>query len=154
MKTENETFYPGEMNNSTLIDQNSNLKRILLKENLLEHHDYEAVPKNVFRYLKKWYGIDIEIVRLLKIDPLENKIYLELYPGLFLNNFQFIYFVKEKKVWKKRNQGNLFTEGAIFTENPITLNTINDLPSVASRGLMITTTRKNIIKNQNNCKIF
>ena len=76
VKTENETFYPGEMNNSTLIDQNSNLKRILLKENLLEHHDYEAVPKNVFRYLKKWYGIDIEIVRLLKIDPLENRIYL------------------------------------------------------------------------------
>ncbi len=45
------------------------LKNIELKDNLLEHYDYEAISKKVFTYLKAWYGIDHEIIRFLKYDP-------------------------------------------------------------------------------------
>ena len=56
-----------------------------LKENLLEHHDYEAVSKFIFRYLKKWYGVDYEIIRFLKMDPVApSQLYLELYPGILI----------------------------------------------------------------------
>ncbi len=59
--------------------------RFVLKENLLEHHDYEAITKNVFKYLKKWYDVDYEIIRFLKKDPFnENKLALELHIGMFL----------------------------------------------------------------------
>ena len=48
----------------------------------MEHHDYEALPRSIFKCLKKWYGVDYEIIRFLKIDPFDdNKLVLELYDG-------------------------------------------------------------------------
>ena len=59
-----------------------------LKENLLEHHDYEAVSKKVYDVLAKWYGSDFEISRMLRPDPFrDNKPYLELYPSKLCFNF-------------------------------------------------------------------
>ena len=53
-----------------------------LKQNLLEHHDFEAVGKRVFEMMNKWYGCDYEIYRVLKPDPFhDNKLYLDLYPS-------------------------------------------------------------------------
>jgi len=56
-----------------------------LKENLLEHHDYEVVSKRLFNVLSKWYGCDFEITRAMRIDPFKkDKLYLDLYPGNFV----------------------------------------------------------------------
>ena len=53
-----------------------------LKDNLLEHHDYEAVCGKVFEQLGKWYGYDFEVVRVLRFDQFrEYKLSLDLYPG-------------------------------------------------------------------------
>lgn len=53
-----------------------------LKPCLIEHHDYEALPKSVFFYLKKNYGVDYEIPRFLKADPFNSEgLFLNLYPG-------------------------------------------------------------------------
>jgi hypothetical protein len=70
--------------------QNIERCRFFLKEFLMEHHDYEALPRSVFRHLKKWYNVDYEIIRFLKIDPLdEKKLALDLYDGF--NNYVNIY---------------------------------------------------------------
>ncbi|KAL4469365.1 hypothetical protein ABPG72_006001 [Tetrahymena utriculariae] len=64
-----------------------NTKNIELKDNLLEHYDYEAVPKSIFCYIKMWYGVDYEIIRFLKYDasqPLDKSVYLDLYPEKIL----------------------------------------------------------------------
>lgn len=62
------------------IDLN-NIPSKYLKDNLLEHHDYEAVSKEIYKNIKKWYNVDIEIIRILKADPLNNnKLFLDLYP--------------------------------------------------------------------------
>ena len=54
-----------------------------LKENLLEHYDFVALPKKIYKLLKKWYHVDFEISRYLRPDPTQNnKIFLDLYPGL------------------------------------------------------------------------
>lgn len=56
--------------------------KIKLKENLLEHLDFEAIPKHIYLHLKKWYGTDYDIMRFLKKNPEdENMLFLELYPG-------------------------------------------------------------------------
>lgn len=56
--------------------------RFILKDCLMEHHDYEALPRSIFKHLKKWYGVDYEIIRFLKVDILdEKKLSLELYEG-------------------------------------------------------------------------
>ena len=100
-------------------------KRLILKENLLEHHDYEAVSKNVFRYLKKWYGVDYEIVRFLKRDPLDDKkLCLELYP-------------EKDRTWKTNNlsmknqrfRNYSYEEKFLVTNQSLTLNTMNDYPT-------------------------
>lgn len=63
---------PNQMKNGGLLkseyisEQSSGIE---LRDNLLEHYDYEAVPKRIFINLKAWYGCDYEIVRLLKYDP-------------------------------------------------------------------------------------
>ena len=47
----------------------------------MEHHDYETLSKEIYKNLKKWYNVDIDIIRFLKIDPLvNNKLYLDIYP--------------------------------------------------------------------------
>ena len=52
-----------------------------LKENLVEHFDFEAVSPAVWRYLYSWYSADWCVMRYLKRDktnPLGN--ILDLYP--------------------------------------------------------------------------
>ena len=60
----------------------SNPKHSLkLKKNLLEHHDFEALPKEIYKYLKKIYKSDYDVIRFLKEDfSQENSLYLDLYP--------------------------------------------------------------------------
>lgn len=54
---------------------------------MLEHHDYEAIPKEIYNELKKWYGVDIDIVRFLKTDPMDaNKLFLEKYPSFIITS--------------------------------------------------------------------
>jgi hypothetical protein len=36
--------------------QTSGLNEGELREDLMAHHDYEAVPPEVWKYLVKWYG--------------------------------------------------------------------------------------------------
>lgn len=52
-----------------------------LKENLVEHFDFEALTPAVWRYLYSWYSADWCIVRFLKRD--KSNAYgaiLDLYP--------------------------------------------------------------------------
>ena len=59
-----------------------------LKENLLEHHDFEAVSKKIYDVLVKWYSSDFEICRVLRLDPFRNnKLYLDLYTSKKIISF-------------------------------------------------------------------
>lgn len=65
------------------------MKNIQLKDNLLDHYDYEAIPKKMYHYLKLWYEVDQEIVRFLKEDPAQmqgSNLYVELYPEKAMEN--------------------------------------------------------------------
>ena len=80
-----------------------------------------------FRYLKKWYGVDYEIVRLLKKDPLdEKKVYLDLYPEK--------HYVSKNVSKLKNNRSRNYSEEDRYprtcqTNQSLTLNTMNDFPS-------------------------
>ena len=91
---------PGPISNKELLhhealsDLESLTSDLELKENLLEHHDYEAVNQRVYEVLARWYGSDFEICRVLRPDPFrDNKPYLELYPSKFLEYVTVITFV-------------------------------------------------------------
>lgn len=52
-----------------------------LKENIVEHFDFEAVTPTVWKYLYSWYSADWCIMRNLKRDKTNSHgVYLELYP--------------------------------------------------------------------------
>ena len=76
---------PVIINNSEIIKNPHELPKetfIELKENLLEHYDFIALPKKLFKLFNNWYGVDFEIIRFLKPDPTQNnKMVLDLYPG-------------------------------------------------------------------------
>ena len=40
----------------------------ILKTTLVEHFDYEVVPKSVWQHLYSWYSADVTICRKLKRD--------------------------------------------------------------------------------------
>ena len=40
-----------------------------LRENMIEHYDFEALTERLFRPLEKWYGISNIIKRPLVDDP-------------------------------------------------------------------------------------
>lgn len=67
------------MRNSDLLNNSATSSD--LKDSLLEHHDYEAVSKKLFSYLKEWYQVDVEIIRYLKADYSTNNLCLDIYPG-------------------------------------------------------------------------
>ena len=52
-----------------------------LKPNLVEHHDYEALPAAVWKHLYSWYTADLTLVRDVKMDRSTERRYLDLYPG-------------------------------------------------------------------------
>lgn len=48
----------------------------------MEHHDYEAVPPDVWSCLVKWYGFHAEqkpIMRIINFDKRAAKFYVDLY---------------------------------------------------------------------------
>ena len=52
-----------------------------LKENLIEHFDYEAVTPEVWRHLYSWYSADWCIMRYVRKDfANKNGVFLDLYP--------------------------------------------------------------------------
>jgi hypothetical protein len=50
-----------------------------LKDGIIEHHDYEALTVDIWRYLSSWYSYDIVIPRFLAYDSRAGKTYLDLY---------------------------------------------------------------------------
>ncbi len=52
-----------------------------LKDNIVEHFDFEAVSPTVWKYLYSWFSADWCIMRNLKRDKTNSHgVYLELYP--------------------------------------------------------------------------
>lgn len=51
-----------------------------LKSSLVEHHDYEAIPEEVWVYIVRWYNCDRQIVRVICWDNQSEQTYLDLYP--------------------------------------------------------------------------
>jgi hypothetical protein len=67
----------------------------MLKDNLLEHHDFEAVNKRVFDAFLNWYGCDFAINRLLRLDPARpGKYLLDLYPSKTMLKYFFFFLEK------------------------------------------------------------
>ena len=56
---------PGMIENNSLL-QKSNC--VLLKPNLIEHHDFIALPMAIWKYIYAWYSCDWSIVRFLQKD--------------------------------------------------------------------------------------
>ena len=53
-----------------------------LRQDLMEHHDYEAVPPDVWHYLTKWYGVasgESAVMRVISFDRAVGKFYVDLY---------------------------------------------------------------------------
>ena len=74
---------PKSINNKVLLlDESSNHAQYLfLKEDLIEHFDYEAVELEIWRYFKAWYECDFTLLRFIKRDKINtNRLYLDLYP--------------------------------------------------------------------------
>ena len=67
---------PGPIENYDLL-----LKRncLQLKSNLFEHHNYVALPPDIWRHIYAWYSADWSIVRFLRRDNAQGVI-LDLYP--------------------------------------------------------------------------
>ena len=81
------------------VDMNNNPVKFL-KDNLLEHHDYEAVSKEIYKNLKAWYNVDIDIIRFLKVDPLINgKLHLDIYPEKRRSSNSMEAFHSRRNVW-------------------------------------------------------
>lgn len=58
-----------------------------LKENLIEHFDFEAISTQVWRHLYAWYSSDWCILRYLRLDSSNkpNGVMIDLYPELRVN---------------------------------------------------------------------
>ena len=54
---------------------------LILRNDLIEHFDYEAVNQEIWQYFKAWYGTDLQVLRFIKCDNVNrNQLFLELYP--------------------------------------------------------------------------
>ena len=51
----------------------------MLKNNLIEHHNYVALPPELWKHIYAWYSADWSIVRFLRRDSAQGVI-LDLYP--------------------------------------------------------------------------
>ena len=52
-----------------------------LKKSIVEHHDFEGVSFNIWKYISSWYGYDYVVERQIKLDTQNDCYYLELYPN-------------------------------------------------------------------------
>ena len=98
---------PDIINNGELLkhdialDPENVSKGLELKENLLEHHDFEALNKKIYDLFLRWYGADFEICRVLKPDPFHgSKPFLELYPSTYI--YYFVSCVLTMTVYRKK----------------------------------------------------
>ncbi|TNV73251.1 hypothetical protein FGO68_gene12077 [Halteria grandinella] len=73
---------PGRISNEDLLDKsNGNSQR--LRENLVEHFDFEVLFPQLWLYMYSWFSADCQIVRYLRKDRLSSGIYrLDLYPSV------------------------------------------------------------------------
>lgn len=55
-------------------------RHVQIKQNLIEHFDYVVVTPDVWAYLKAWYDYDFAVLRFVKRDAMQGKLYLEVYP--------------------------------------------------------------------------
>ena len=71
---------PGPIENACLLQAENSM---LLKANLIEHHDFEALPAEVWRFALAWYQADWRIVRFLRRDvaAANSTVYLDLLPN-------------------------------------------------------------------------
>lgn len=62
--------------------QQMNQMYLFLKDDLIEHFDYEAMPYEVWKYLKAWYDSDLTLLRFVKSDKVyaSGQLYVDLYP--------------------------------------------------------------------------
>ena len=67
---------PGPVENHHLLQKRNCM---LLQPNLIEHHDYVALPADIWRHIYAWYSADWSIVRFLRKDSGVGVI-LDLYP--------------------------------------------------------------------------
>lgn len=79
---------PGKIINRKLVEENSmqyfTTGLYQIKAGLIEHHDYEAVSQDIWKYLSSWYLCDISIPRFLQYDAETEKTCLEIYPKITL----------------------------------------------------------------------
>ena len=68
---------PGPIENHDLLQKRNCL---LLKNNLIEHHDYVALPSEIWKHIYQWYSSDWSIVRYLRKDSAQGVI-LDLNPN-------------------------------------------------------------------------
>lgn len=70
--------------------QNMNYMYMILKDDLIEHFDYEAVNMQIFQLFRAWYGVDIQIMRFIKSDNVNRvELFLDLYPEKRLANHHY-----------------------------------------------------------------
>lgn len=79
--------HPGKIKNSKLLNESKNIKSfentfLAIKDDLVEHHDYEAVSSEIWKYLSAWFNYDVAIPRYIVYDPKTEKTYLQLYPQI------------------------------------------------------------------------
>lgn len=69
---------PGQIENSNLLQKKN---KMYIKDDLIEHFDYEGVSDEVWKYLYAWYSSDWVIVRYTRKDRGNaDQVYIDLYP--------------------------------------------------------------------------
>ena len=69
---------PGPINLDSLLDN----KAHVLRHNLMEHYDFEAILPEVWRLLQAWYGNESELIPIIRpvcFDRRSNKFFVDLY---------------------------------------------------------------------------
>ena len=72
---------PPRINNSGLLQTQKRGAKLVLRDNLCEHFDFEVIYPVVWKHFYSWYSSDVQIVRQLKKDALNRHVMiLDLYP--------------------------------------------------------------------------
>ena len=57
------------------------MQYLILKDDIIEHFDFEAVSLDIWRFFKSWYDCDLALLRFIKPDRVNrNSLFLDLYP--------------------------------------------------------------------------
>jgi hypothetical protein len=72
---------PGRICNAGLLGQVRKGQKSRLRDEIIEHFDFEVVYPIVWKHFYSWYSADVQIVRSLKKDALNRHVMiLDLYP--------------------------------------------------------------------------